>query len=54
MRKKLAQQEESKKIKITEFITVGEIATLMEVSSNDIISACMSGNNGNYESTTRC
>ena len=38
----LAQQaEESKKIKITEFITVGEIATLMEVSSNDIISACM-------------
>jgi len=39
----LAQQaEESKKIKITEFITVGEIATLMEVSSNDIISACMS------------
>ena len=39
----LAQQaEESKKIKITEFITVGEIATLMEVSSNDIISTCMS------------
>ena len=39
----LAQQaEESKKIKITEFITVGEIATLMEVTSNDIISACMS------------
>ena len=39
----LAQKaEESKKIKITEFITVGEIATLMEVSSNDIISACMS------------
>ena len=39
----MAQQaEESKKIKITEFITVGEIATLMEVSSNDIISACMS------------
>ena len=36
------QEEESKKIKITEFITVGEIATLMEVSSNDIISACMS------------
>ena len=39
----LAQQaEESKKIKITEFITVGEIATLMEVSTNEIISACMS------------
>ncbi|MDA0885905.1 MAG: translation initiation factor IF-2 [Bacteroidetes bacterium] len=39
----LAQQaEESKIIKITEFITVGEIATLMEITSNDIISACMS------------
>ncbi|MDA0331334.1 MAG: translation initiation factor IF-2 [Bacteroidetes bacterium] len=39
----LAQQaEESKTIKITEFITVGEIATLMEITSNDIISACMS------------
>ena len=36
------QAEESKKIKITEFITVGEIATLMEVSTNEIISACMS------------
>ena len=39
----LAQaKEDSKKIKITEFITVGEIATLMEVTTNDIISACMS------------
>ena len=35
------QEKESKIIKITEFITVGEIATLMDVSSNDIISACM-------------
>jgi translation initiation factor IF-2 len=34
-------EEESKIIKITEFITVGEIATLMDVSTNDIISACM-------------
>ena len=36
------QEKESKKIKITEFITVGEIATLMDISSNDIISTCMS------------
>ena len=34
-------EKESKIIKITEFITVGEIATLMDVSTNDIISACM-------------
>ena len=34
-------EQESKIIKITEFITVGEIATLMDVSTNDIISACM-------------
>lgn len=39
----LAQQEaESKVLKVTEFITVGEIATLMEIGSTEIISACMS------------
>ena len=39
----IAQLEaESKTIKVTEFITVGDVATLMEVSSTDIISACMS------------
>ena len=36
------KEKESKKIQITEFITVGEIASLMEITSNDIISACMS------------
>jgi translation initiation factor IF-2 len=36
------QEKESKTIKITEFITVGEIATLMDISLNDIISTCMS------------
>ena len=36
------QEKESKTIKITEFISVGEIATLMDISSNDIISTCMS------------
>ena len=35
------QEKESKIIKITEFITVGEIATLMDITSNDIISTCM-------------
>ncbi|MBT6568108.1 MAG: translation initiation factor IF-2 [Flavobacteriales bacterium] len=39
----LAQQEaDSKILKVTEFITVGEIATLMEIGSTEIISACMS------------
>ncbi len=33
---------EKKSIKVTEFITVGEVATMMEVTSNEIISACMS------------
>ena len=38
----MAEQEASSKtIKVTEFITVGEIATLMEISSTEIISACM-------------
>ena len=41
--KDLEQQElESKILKVTEFVTVGEIATMMEVPITDIISACMS------------
>tara|TARA_B100001059_G_scaffold42834_2_gene34740 strand:+ start:50568 stop:53231 length:2664 start_codon:yes stop_codon:yes gene_type:complete len=35
------QEASSKTLKVTEFITVGEIATLMEISSTEIISACM-------------
>ena len=39
----MAEIEASSKIlKVTEFITVGEIATLMEISSTEIISVCMS------------
>ncbi len=39
----MAQMEaESKVIRVTEFITVGEVATMMNVSSTEIISACMS------------
>lgn len=42
--KNLEQQElESKVLKVTEFVTVGgEIATMMNVSTTEIISACMS------------
>ena len=36
------QEAESKIIKVTEFITVGEVATLMNIGSTEIISACMS------------
>jgi len=37
-----AQELESKTLKVTEFVTVGEVATMMDVSTTDIISACMS------------
>ena len=36
------QQLESKILKVTEFVTVNELATMMEVSTTEIISACMS------------
>ena len=35
-------EAEKKTIKVTEIITVGEVATMMEITSTDIISACMS------------
>jgi translation initiation factor IF-2 len=39
----LAQMEvESKILKVTEFITASEVATMMEVNTTEIISACMS------------
>jgi len=37
-----AAAEESKILKVTEFVTVSEVATMMDVSVTDIISACMS------------
>lgn len=41
--KHLEQQEaESKILKVTEFVTAGEVATMMDVSVTEIISACMS------------
>ena len=41
--KELEQQEkESKLLKVTEFVTVNEVATMMDVSTTEIISACMS------------
>ena len=36
------QEQESKILKVTEFVTVNEIATMMNVSVTQIISACMS------------
>lgn len=38
----LRQEEESRTIKVTEFVTVSELANMMNVSVNEIISACMS------------
>lgn len=43
VQKDIDQQEaESKVLKVTEFVTVNEIATMMNVPVTDIISACMS------------
>ncbi|MEM9361271.1 MAG: translation initiation factor IF-2 [Bacteroidota bacterium] len=36
------QELESKTLKVTEFVTVNEVATMMNVSTTEIISACMS------------
>ena len=36
-----AQEEESKILKVTEFVTASEIATMMGISPTEIISACM-------------
>lgn len=38
----LQREEESKTIQVTEFVTVSELANMMDVSVNEIISACMS------------
>lgn len=35
------QEKESKTLKVTEFVTVNEVATMMDVSVTEIISACM-------------
>ncbi len=40
--KMLQQQEDSKVLKVTEFISASDLASLMDVSVNDVISACMS------------
>ncbi|MBP2832529.1 translation initiation factor IF-2 [Aquimarina sp. U1-2] len=36
------QEQESKVLKVTEFVTVSEVATMMSVSTTEVISACMS------------
>ncbi len=37
----IQEQEESKTLKVTEFISANDLASLMEVSVNDVISTCM-------------
>ncbi len=36
------QEQENKVLKVTEFVTVSEVATMMNVSTTEVISACMS------------
>src|SRR5699024_7725397 len=40
--KSALQEEQSKILKVTEFVTANELATMMDVSVNEVISACMS------------
>lgn len=40
--RQLAQEEESKILKVTEFISASDLASLMDVSVNEVISTCMS------------
>lgn len=40
--KLLAQQEDAKKLKVTEYISASDLASLMDVSVNKVISTCMS------------
>ncbi|GJM28177.1 MAG: hypothetical protein DHS20C17_08120 [Cyclobacteriaceae bacterium] len=40
--KMLQQAEDAKVLKVTEFISANDLATLMDVSVNDVISTCMS------------
>jgi translation initiation factor IF-2 len=39
--KEIAAQEEAKVLKVTEFISANDLASLMNVSVNDVIAACM-------------
>ena len=40
--KALQEEEESKILQLTEFVTVADLASMMDVSSTEVISACMS------------
>ncbi|MEP1035692.1 translation initiation factor IF-2 [Ekhidna sp.] len=40
--RQLQAEEESKTLKVTEYISANDLASLMDVTANDVISACMS------------
>ena len=41
-REQLAQMEAAHTLELTEFVTASELATMMDISVNEVISACMS------------
>lgn len=41
-RRQLQEEEESKTLKVTEFISASDLASMMDVSVNEVISTCMS------------
>ncbi len=50
-----AQEDGNKVLKVTEFVTVGEVATMMDVPITKVIGTCMSlGIHGYHEPTFRC
>ncbi len=51
----LQEQEASKTLKVTEFISANDLASMMNVSVNDVISTCLkSGNVCFNQPTSRC
>ena len=51
---KIADKEKSI-LKVTEFVTVGELASMMDINPNEVISKLYdSWYNGGYESKIRC
>ena len=42
LKKSLSYKNKKVKLKVTEFVTVNEVATMMNISTTEIISACMS------------
>ena len=52
-REQLAQMEAAHTLELTEFVTASELATMMDISVNEVISACMSLGDGLHQPAPR-